>query len=118
MGKDTQITITGLPGVIYNGVPDWLYQGEFQLHNPRVTSVTEGRWNLQKIRIENVGFSPFSEVSGTNTFQVKRQNIKYSTHLKELINSVFYVSSYYIGYIKVYDKYKFKSRGTYGVLEP
>lgn len=29
VGKDRQITITGLPGVIYNGVPDWLYQGEF-----------------------------------------------------------------------------------------
>lgn len=28
VGRDYQITNTGLPGVIYNGVPDWLYQGK------------------------------------------------------------------------------------------
>lgn len=27
VSRDYQITDTGLPGVIYNGVPDWLYQG-------------------------------------------------------------------------------------------
>ncbi|XP_015515915.1 inactive dipeptidyl peptidase 10 isoform X1 [Neodiprion pinetum] len=27
-GEDTRLTDTGIPGVVYNGVPDWLYQEE------------------------------------------------------------------------------------------
>lgn len=34
--EDTQLTDTGVPGVIYNGVPDWLYQEEV-LPRPEAT---------------------------------------------------------------------------------
>lgn len=26
---ETQLTFDGIDGVIYNGVPDWVYEGEF-----------------------------------------------------------------------------------------
>ena len=28
-----QVTSTGVPGTIYNGVADWLYEGELEYHN-------------------------------------------------------------------------------------
>ena len=27
--SEVRITSTGVPGIIYNGIPDWLYQGTF-----------------------------------------------------------------------------------------
>lgn len=33
--EDKRLTDTGVPGIIYNGVPDWLYQEEV-LPNPNV----------------------------------------------------------------------------------
>lgn len=30
--EDNRITNTGLPDLVYNGVPDWLYQGDYFLH--------------------------------------------------------------------------------------
>lgn len=28
--QEVRITETGIPGIIYNGVPDWLYQGTYE----------------------------------------------------------------------------------------
>ncbi len=30
---ELQITNTGVPGLIYNGIPDWLYQGKNLMHS-------------------------------------------------------------------------------------
>lgn len=35
---EVRLTDTGLPGVLYNGVPDWLYQGEALRSRARRTS--------------------------------------------------------------------------------
>lgn len=40
-----RITKTAIPGIIYNGVPDWLYEGWFiKLHNCRIVRLTCMRW--------------------------------------------------------------------------
>lgn len=41
---DYQITDTGVVGTVYNGVPDWVYEGEFPLRqHPRIRSIIHGR---------------------------------------------------------------------------
>jgi hypothetical protein len=35
-GQDFRLTVSGQPGTIYNGIPDWLYQGEWYLLSPEL----------------------------------------------------------------------------------
>lgn len=42
-----RITHDAVPGVVYNGIPDWLYEGEFIMHHNK--SAIKGDLNVLKI---------------------------------------------------------------------
>ncbi|KAK6623027.1 hypothetical protein RUM43_008879 [Polyplax serrata] len=75
VGKDTQITITGLPGVIYNGVPDWLYQEDIFASpealwpSPDGSHIIFATFNDSKVRMLSFPWFGVSSLSSSsNTF--------------------------------------------------
>ena len=70
--EDTRLTDTGIPGVVYNGVPDWLYQEEVLPRPEAIWSSPDGSHILfasfNDTRVTELEFPWFGTQMGQNGF--------------------------------------------------
>ena len=70
--EDTRLTDTGIPGVVYNGVPDWLYQEEVLPRPEAIWSSQDGSHILfasfNDTKVTELEFPWFGTQIGQNSF--------------------------------------------------
>lgn len=85
--EEVAITTTGVPGVIYNGIPDWLYQEEVLSRHEVMWPSADGTQLLfasfndskvNSLEFPWFGNAPGPDPSGSGTFPPRR-SIRYPT---------------------------------------